>query len=140
METNKKLIAGLVLLSISVLILILVPILASIYDFSFVLYLTAVILGFPSACSGSILVTSSLPAIGKGSHDSGLLLIGILLSLSGIILWVFTVIVIFISLGYLAVLYVYSIPISILLGLFGGWLVGLGLPGRKKKEIIDEQG
>jgi hypothetical protein len=139
MKANRTLIAGLVLVSISVLILFLIPILASIYDFSFVLYLTAVILGFPTACSGSILVTSSLPAIGKGSNDSGLLVIGIFLSLFGIILWIFTLILAFIPLGYLAILYVYSIPMSILVGLFSGWMIGLGLPGKKQVEI-DEQG
>jgi hypothetical protein len=132
MRTNKRLIIGSFLVLISILILLLLPILFSINN-SFLwrvgaaLYLIAVFAGFPAACAGSILVTSSLPAIGKGSYESGILIFGFMISVLGIVVWVFSLVGGF----YLPVLSVYFPPVSVLAGLLGGWVIGLGLPGKK---------
>jgi hypothetical protein len=140
MRKNKSLIIGSVLALISILILFLLPILFSIND-SFLwrvgaaLYLIAAFAGFPIACAGSILVASSLPAIGKGSCDSGLIIFGIIISVLGIVAWVFSLV----GGYYLPVLTLYFAPVSIVAGLFGGWMIGMGLPGKKMVET-DEQG
>jgi hypothetical protein len=136
MKTNRALIAGLVLVSISILILLTVPLtLDRINDSLMVLILVLLIVGFPFACAGSLLVSSSLPAIGKGIHESVILTVGILISILGGIMWVFFLFTAFLSLYVLAILNVFFIPMSILAGLFGGWMIGVGLPGKKRVEI-----
>lgn len=139
MRTNRRLIIGSVLVLISMLILLIVPLVLDRIDDSLrVLMLVLLIVGFPFACSGNLLVTSNSPAIGKGSHESVLLTIGVLISILGGIMWVILLVSAFYPLPVLAIVYVFFTPISILAGLFGGWMIGLGLPGKKRVEIHEQ--
>ena len=140
MKTNRTSITGYVLLSISILILVLVlPFSDRIADLSAVLYVMVLIIGFPFACFGSALVVGGLPTVGKGGYSHGVLIFGIFISILGVILWVGSLITAFYPLGDMAILHVIPVFSAIPVGLFGGWLIGLGLPGRKRVEI-DEQG
>ena len=133
-------IIGSFLVLISILILFIVPfILDRIGDSLMVLILALLIVGFPFACFGSILVASSYPAIGNAGRDYGLIIIGSLISIFGAMAWVFFLVSALYDLYILAILNYYSIPMSILAGLFGGWVIGVGLPGKRRVEI-DEQG
>lgn len=138
MKIGKTLIAGYILLSIGILILFTVPAAQDkIYDSSFVLYLVLSIVSYPFSLAGSILMTMSLLAVGKVNR--GIIVLGILVSVFGGILWLVAV---FMSLGPYddcSGFYVGALVLSILAGLLGGFIIGLGSPGKKKEEA-DEQG